>query len=151
MIVELEAIRKEATAALPDIMRLILTSIDGFEFKFIRCRIKPIESINEKMKTLDVGIEGIYDLIGFCIVIPNESNCYDILECIKKSRDISVYNVRDYIEEPADLNKYQAIHIHFKHKELFGEIQVRTIDMNIKAERDYREYKKGMFAEKSSQ
>ena len=98
------------------------------------------------MEYLNTNFDGVYDFIGFCIVVKDKAACYKALDEIKNaSKSITINEVVDYIKQPADANKYQAIHIRSTYKNFLLEIQIRSIEMNNKAERDYLAYKDGKF------
>lgn len=136
--------RKNANNLLPEILKILINCISN-DISFIRCRVKSIDSIYKKMKILNIDFEEVYDFIGYCVVVKDTDSCYKTLEEIVNSNKIIINEVVDYIKEPADSNKYQAIHIRCQYKNLPLEIQIRSIEMNNKAERDYIAYKDGKF------
>lgn len=86
------------------------------------------------MDKFKIDFSGVYDFIGFCIVVNDTDACYKTLEQIKNANIITINTIVDYIKNPADANKYQAIHIRSEYKQLLLEIQIRSIEMNNKAE-----------------
>lgn len=137
-------LRKEAISLLPEILQILLIAISS-DISFVRCRVKSVESINKKIEKFKINLSEVYDLIGFCIVVNDIDECYKTLEQIKNINEITINETIDYIKNPADANKYQAIHIRSKYKQFLLEIQIRSIEMNNKAERDYLAYKRGDF------
>ena len=140
----LEIERNKAKILIPKIMKILLKNINT-EISFIKCRIKSINSINNKIEKNKNSFKDIYDFIGFCIVVENKKDCYKVLEEIKKIKNINIRKICDYIKNPADKNKYQAIHVRCIYKGYSLEIQIRSIEMNLKAENDHEDYKLGKF------
>lgn len=136
--------RKNANKLLPEILKILINCINN-DISFIKCRVKSVDSIYKKMKKLNIDFEEVYDFIGYCVVVNDTNSCYKTLEEIINSNKIVIKEVVDYIKVPADSNKYQAIHIRCQYKNLPLEIQIRSIEMNNKAERDYISYKAGKF------
>lgn len=144
MIEKIIETRKKAHNLLPEILEILINNISN-DISFIKCRVKSIDSICKKMQKLNVSFEEIYDFIGFCVVVNDTESCYSTLKEIVENNKFTKKEIVDYIKEPADSNLYQAIHIRCQYKNLPLEIQIRSIDMNNKAEKEYSDYKCGNF------
>jgi len=138
---EIEKIRMQAIALLPNILNILCSNIDISNITFFKFRIKSFESYINRMRRMNLKLNEVDDLIGFCVVTENENKCYELRDQIKKINEIEIINEKDYIKSPCGINFYQAIHIKYKYKEILGEIQIKTVEMYNKAESTYSLYK----------
>jgi len=138
---KIDKIRKEAIKTLPSILNIICSNIDINSIIWFKFRIKSIESYIKRMRRLNLELNEVDDLIGFCIVAETEEKCYKLLNQIKNINEITILNVKDYIKSPCGINLYQAIHVKYKYKRFFGEIQIKTEEMSDMAESTYNLYK----------
>lgn len=114
---------------------------------------KKVEHYNERVKTLDSALrklkekgysltteslkENVRDYAGVRLVCPFIDDVYDIVELIKSSDLIDVYEIKDYIKNPKE-SGYKSIHLLVKVPVIVGndikkvkaEIQVRTLSMD---------------------
>lgn len=97
-------------------------------------RTKRLYSLFRKLKTHDMDIDKIYDLVGVRIIVPEVANCYEALGIVHKKYRPLVGRIKDYISLPKP-NGYQSIHT-----TIFGpggkilEVQIRTKKMHYEAE-----------------
>lgn len=93
-------------------------------------RYKHFYSIYQKMKTQNLQIEDVYDIIAFRIILENQSQCYEVLGHIHSRWKPIDNKFKDYIARPKP-NMYQSLHT-----TVMGdngeriEIQIRTNEMD---------------------
>lgn len=97
-------------------------------------RAKNLRSLFLKLEKKEMDIGRIYDLIAIRVIVPNVSDCYEILGIVHKIYRPMVGRIKDYISLPKP-NGYQSIHT-----TIFGpqgrimEIQIRTQKMHDESE-----------------
>ena len=97
-------------------------------------RIKTPYSIWKKLKSKNISIDNLSDIMGFRIIVDTVSQCYDVLGEIHKKYKVVPRRFKDYISSPKQ-NHYQSLHTN-----VIGttgqiiEIQIRTKEMNEIAE-----------------
>jgi len=97
-------------------------------------RTKSLYRLYQKLKSHDMDISKVYDLIGIRIVVPKIADCYETLGIVHKYYRPLVGRIKDYISLPKP-NGYQSIHTTvFGPKGKFLEIQIRTQKMDNEAE-----------------
>lgn len=72
-------------------------------------RIKSFYSIYQKMKSKNIPIEMIYDVLAFRIIVTSVQDCYNVLRIIHTLYKMKDDRFKDYISSPKN-NWYQAIH-----------------------------------------
>ena len=118
-------------AMMDDISKL-LESEDIYNFS-IKCRIKSVSSISNKLTTGHTW-NNIYDILGIRIICNTVPECYLIIGLIHSKYRPIPKRFKDYIAMPKG-NSYQSLHTG-----IYGfnnypvEIQVRTNEMNEIAE-----------------
>src|SRR5699024_10217427 len=82
--------------------------------EFITGRVKPIESIKEKLETKNIPLnqmeEALQDIAGLRIVCQFVEDIYAIVELIKKRQDLTILEEKDYIQKNKD-SGYRSYHI----------------------------------------
>ncbi len=97
-------------------------------------RTKGLYRLYQKLRTHDMDITRIYDLIAIRIIVPEIADCYEALGIIHREYRPMVGRIKDYISLPKP-NGYQSLHT-----TVFGpdgrvlEIQIRTQKMHDEAE-----------------
>lgn len=121
----------------------------------VTSRIKEPKSILKKLqhKNLPVTIENVQnyirDVVGIRIVCSFEEDLYRIADMICQQRDITLIEKKDYIQHPKE-NGYRSLHLITKvpvflsteKREVFVEIQLRTIAMDFWASLEHKIYYK---------
>lgn len=97
-------------------------------------RAKNLRSLFLKLEKKEMDIGRIYDLIAIRVIVPNVSDCYEVLGIVHKIYRPMVGRIKDYISLPKP-NGYQSIHTTiFGPKGRIMEIQIRTQKMHDEAE-----------------
>ncbi|KRL38834.1 GTP pyrophosphokinase [Liquorilactobacillus uvarum] len=110
--------------------------------EFVVGRVKPVDSIAEKMQRRKINRERLAidmeDIAGVRIMCQFVDDIYQIVKLIRKRKDMHIVDERDYI-----LNKkpsgYRSYHIVVEYpvqmlegqKNILAEIQIRTLAMNF--------------------
>lgn len=110
--------------------------------EFVVGRVKPVDSIVEKMQRRKINRERLAidmeDIAGVRIMCQFVDDIYQIVKLIRKRKDMHIIDERDYI-----LNKkpsgYRSYHIVVEYpvqmlegqKTILAEIQIRTLAMNF--------------------
>lgn len=106
-------------------------------------RIKSAESMKEKLArkglpvTLEAALNEVHDAVGIRIVCQFVDDVYKMADILKRQEDMTVIREKDFIQNPKP-NGYRSYHIIVKlpvhlpdcTKELYAEIQIRTIAMD---------------------
>lgn len=165
----MEEIRKELTKlmlgykfAMNDVLAKIEILQEEFKviheyspIEHVASRIKHPKSILKKVnyKNLPLTIETIQDnlkdIAGIRIVCSFEEDLYKIADMLCMQRDIQLIEKKDYIKHPKD-NGYRSLHLIMKvpvflsteEREVYVEIQLRTIAMDFWASLEHKIYYK---------
>ena len=155
-IVLLEGAITDITAKLEVIRKYKVSKENRDPIDYIITRVKTEESMKEKLKrkNLDVTLENaltkVHDAAGIRIICSYIDDVYEIVEMLKKYKDLKVINEKDYIKNPKP-NGYRSYHIVFELSldlagdihPIFVEIQIRTIAMDFWSSLEHQmKYKK---------
>ena len=117
----------------------------------IKTRIKTVDSIKKKLKkkgyrfTVKNIEEHINDIVGVRVICSFEDDVYDLVDIIRKSEILTVVKEKDYIKTPKPTG-YRSYHMIVKvpvplindNVEIFAEIQIRTLAMDLWASLDHK-------------
>lgn len=106
-------------------------------------RIKSADSMIEKLQrkglpvTLEAALNEVHDAVGIRIVCQFVDDVYRMVDILKRQEDIVLVKEKDFIKNPKP-NGYRSYHMIIKlpvhlpdcTRELFAEIQLRTIAMD---------------------
>ncbi|MEQ6390773.1 GTP pyrophosphokinase family protein [Bacillaceae bacterium S4-13-58] len=121
----------------------------------VKSRVKNPESIFKKIHrkgyevSLDSIRENIRDIAGIRITCSFISDIYKISRMLQEQKDITVVEVKDYIENPKQ-NGYRSLHLIIqipifmsdREENVYVEIQIRTIAMDFWASLEHKIYYK---------
>ncbi|MCI5773153.1 MAG: GTP pyrophosphokinase family protein [Erysipelotrichaceae bacterium] len=151
-----EAAIKEITTKLEILKSDFLTNNNRKSIETIQSRIKKPYSILHKLnkKHVDINLETIQtqlnDVAGIRVICPFIDDIYLVAEKLAKQDDITVIQVKDYINAPKE-NGYRSYHmivevpVFFLNKKepMRVEIQLRTVAMDFWASLEHEiKYKK---------
>ena len=144
----IEKLRNRAWTKANDLINIIYSNSE-FDFdsklKIVMYRIKTEDSILKRLNEGKYPDNYIYDLLGIRYVLNNREDCYELLDSIKKIKDIKIQEIKNYIENPrTKTSKYKAIHIRMQYKGTPVEIQIMDIPMFKYTELTHDAYKKGL-------
>lgn len=132
---ELDKILKEREAYVEKVKNIITEVLEEHGIKArVSGRQKHIYSLHQKMERQKVGLDQIYDLIAFRIIVDDEKDCYATLGIIHSQWKPIPGRFKDYIAVPK-ANMYQSLHTTVIGPESERiEIQIRTEAMHRIAE-----------------
>lgn len=124
-------------------------------YEHVKCRVKDSRSAIVKLEKLgcspnaDEALVHLSDVIGVRVIARFIGDVYCIAEALKRSTDIEIVDVQDYIVSPKE-SGYRSLHLEtrvpFPDKDDFqvrAEIQLRTIAMDCWASLEHQlRYKK---------
>lgn len=145
--------RKEREKYIEEVHDILVEKLKEYDMHAeVSGRAKHFYSIYKKMERDQVDFDQIYDALAFRILVDNITECYKALGVIHATYKPVPGRFKDYIAMPK-ANGYQSLHTTVIGP--FGErveIQIRTQDMNLVAERGiaaHWKYKEGRFESNS--
>ena len=110
--------------------------------EFVTGRVKPIESIKEKMILRGIREENIeqemQDIAGLRVMVQFVDDVDEVLEVLRNRTDMRIVQERDYIKNKK-ASGYRSYHVIVEypvgtingHRLILAEIQIRTLSMNF--------------------
>lgn len=110
--------------------------------EFVTGRVKPIESIREKMALRGIEIERLaqdmQDIAGLRVMVQFVDDVEEVLAILRKRKDMRIIYERDYITNMKS-SGYRSYHVVVEYpvetisgsKTVLAEIQIRTLSMNF--------------------
>lgn len=110
--------------------------------EFVTGRVKPVDSITEKMVRRQVDESRIeqdmQDIAGVRVMCQFVEDIYTVVDLLRKRTDMTIIEERDYVENEKP-SGYRSYHIVVEYpvqmmngqKKILAEIQVRTLEMNF--------------------
>ena len=110
--------------------------------EFVTGRVKPIESILEKMERRSITEENLaqdmQDIAGLRVMVHFVDDVDEVLEVLRKRQDMRVVQERDYIRHKKS-SGYRSYHVVVEYpvdtingyETILAEIQIRTLSMNF--------------------
>lgn len=123
---------KEITHTIRKRLKLSIKNLEVYS------REKYIYRIYQKMKTNNLSLHEINDILGVRIIVDTQFDCYETQRILHEfwPPRTEFYNGepgRDWIENPKP-NKYQSLHTTIAFMDKIVEVQIRTTDMHKVAE-----------------
>lgn len=110
--------------------------------EFVTGRVKPIESIKEKMALRGIREENLaqdmQDIAGLRVMVQFVDDVEEVLDVLRKRHDMRIVQERDYIKN-RKASGYRSYHVIIEYpvdtidgnKTVLAEIQIRTLSMNF--------------------
>ncbi|NQN51337.1 GTP pyrophosphokinase family protein [Streptococcus suis] len=110
--------------------------------EFVTGRVKPIESIQEKMALRHINLEHLaqdmQDIAGVRIMVQFVDDIEEVLSILRKRKDMQIIHERDYINN-MKASGYRSYHVVIAYpvdtingnETVLAEIQIRTLSMNF--------------------
>lgn len=110
--------------------------------EFVTGRVKPIESIKEKMVLRNIRLENLaldmQDIAGVRVMVQFVDDVEEVLDIIRKRKDMKIVYERDYITN-MKASGYRSYHVVVEYpvdtingnETVLAEIQIRTLSMNF--------------------
>ena len=110
--------------------------------EFVTGRVKPIESIKEKMVLRGIREENLaqdmQDIAGLRVMVQFVDDVEEVLDVLRKRHDMRIIQERDYIKN-RKASGYRSYHVIIEYpvdtingsKTILAEIQIRTLSMNF--------------------
>ena len=110
--------------------------------EFVTGRVKPIESIKEKMVLRGIREENLaqdmQDIAGLRVMVQFVDDVEEVLDVLRKRHDMRIIQERDYIKN-RKASGYRSYHVIIEYpvdtingsKTILAEIQIRTLSLNF--------------------
>ena len=110
--------------------------------EFVTGRVKPIESIKEKLALRGIKEENLaqdmQDIAGLRVMVQFVDDVEEVLDVLRKRHDMRIIQERDYIKN-RKASGYRSYHVIIEYpvdtingsKTILAEIQIRTLSMNF--------------------
>lgn len=133
---------EEMKVKLRELRKQYLQYEEESPIEFVTGRVKPVDSIKEKMQRRHIDEQHIeeemQDIAGLRIIVQFVEDIYEVVELIRHREDMTIVEERDYVK----YNKasgYRSYHIVVEYTvelvngphKILAEIQVRTMSMNF--------------------
>lgn len=96
-------------------------------------RVKTVNSIYRKMNKRNILYSQVLDTVGLRLIVGRKSDCYRVMEHVLRQSTVMPSKIKDYIAVPKP-NGYQSIHLVIMFNRYPVEIQIRTKEMNARAQ-----------------
>ena len=124
----------------------------------IKCENSFLNKINKRYDTNRITYNDMHDIVATRLVCLQLSDVYTFVDLLKNSKNFEILNEKDYIKNPKE-SGYRSYHIivrypveyNGKTELVTGEIQLRTIFMDIFSREDHKLSYKGSASEKEKQ
>ncbi len=137
LVEKMDSEKKDMEKYISDVIRMLSAEITG-QMKLnaeITGRPKNLYSIYQKMLTRKVDYSQVYDILAFRVCVDKIEECYKVLGLIHSLWKPIPGRFKDYIAIPKQ-NNYQSLHTTvFGEKGRRIEVQIRTREMHLLAER----------------
>ena len=110
----------------------------------IQSRVKTVYSIHGKVNRRNILYSQVLDTVGLRLIVNKKSDCYRVMEKVLRQAAVVPSKIKDYIAVPKP-NGYQSIHLVIMFNRCPVEIQIRTGQMNTRAQlgtASHMQYKK---------
>jgi len=129
--------KREREKYIEDVRKILAQELEKrTKIKFeVQGRPKHLWSIFRKMQARNIDYEQVYDVLAFRVNVPSVSECYEVLGLVHSLWKPIPGRFKDFIAMPKN-NNYQSLHTTVIGPQAERiEIQIRTYDMHVIAER----------------
>lgn len=125
-----------------DGLGIAIDSLIPLPYAVIKMRVKFLDRIYKKMLEVAYGLvkdgekqKELRDVFGIRFVLPTEADCYNLDSRLKQDPNFKIEDYTDHIKVAKE-NGYQSLHLHAAHNGIMYSVQIRTHEMDRKAETD---------------